>query len=699
MMLKQSKSLYNILYKKNNRENSRSDLILIISKLIATIIFSFYQDAQYDWFLIVVIILLSSMQFFKHFLDKPNYNKSLQLYLSVLNGIYFWTCFVILIAYVFADYKFKGTVFLWIFGLPIIVVLLVLLSDDSSYVLSCNINQFQKGEDVQKYIRYFLKSVDNKNKDRNSDMLLKGYIYNHEETCDITDCPLSDYINIQRNRNDLSIDNYNNLKKRHSLDDLLYLYAQRLFQLGLSKFPNCTGLRIKHALFQWERFSNKNLALQSLSIAEKYNPPMDQKFIIYRYRKIISEEEESKTYTGEALDLVSGIAYESHYKQCFLNIEKTTQLYLDFWEVLLNTNTTPDINKLNEIGLKINNTYNSIEVHWKSMQSLKPNDPKTLKLYSGYLLNVLNEKAKGNELAQLWKESVDKKQSNTNFLNINLDESTINAVKEGSGIIICHDYKDNEDKKEGLIYKVSSSCCKIFGYLESEMVGKSIDFLFLDIYKDHINSYIQSILNKKERSTNSKKDNNNKPNEYYSKDDPMDKFTPYNINNKSSKKLNKFTNERDLIDDNNDVSSPQVKKNKITYNNYESKFIGDFFFGKTKYQKSIPIQFKLIDIKSLSRDKKIFVCLITVDNSLSYIKYFVKNCYFIINSNLKIVSNIFTSNTYDVLSILNRKITDKLDSIDLLFPEIHVNNQPDNEEFNNDSYDFNNYNGNRGYVK
>jgi hypothetical protein len=196
-------------------------------------------------------------------------------------------------------------------------------------------------------------------------------------------------------------------------------------------------LRIAYALFLWDRFKQKNQSRQEFSIAEKYNPPFDEQFIIFRYRKIITEEEESKHHNEEeALDVVSGIAYESHYKQCYNNIVKAAALYMDFWDQLISTNT-PDLLKLNDLGKKINTTNTSIEIHWKSMQAIKPNDPKAVKLYAGYIMDILNNREKGLEMMALWKETADKKHSNTGYLNVELDESLISAVKEGNGLILC----------------------------------------------------------------------------------------------------------------------------------------------------------------------------------------------------------------------------------------------------------------------
>ena len=76
-------------------------------------------------------------------------------------------------------------------------------------------------------------------------------------------------------------------------------------------------MRISHGIFLWERLRNKNLDLHEFNSTELYTPAFDQEFILFRSRKIILEEEEMDT-SGEALDVVAEIAFESHYRQCII---------------------------------------------------------------------------------------------------------------------------------------------------------------------------------------------------------------------------------------------------------------------------------------------------------------------------------------------------------------------------------------------
>jgi len=190
------------------------------------------------------------------------------------------------------------------------------LSRDIYKLVSKDINEFKSGEEIQRQIISFLILIDERNADREVEIFLKGYVYNHEELCLIEDCPLKAYKHIL-DKNYRKDNFHSKFNKKNNPNIYLFKYVNYLFNLGISKFPNCTALRISHGIFLWERLRNKNLALHEFNSTELYYPAFDQEFILFRYRKIILEEEEMNT-EGETLDLVEEIAFESHYRQCIL---------------------------------------------------------------------------------------------------------------------------------------------------------------------------------------------------------------------------------------------------------------------------------------------------------------------------------------------------------------------------------------------
>ncbi len=172
-------------------------------------------------------------------------------------------------------------------------------------LLFTSFNKFQKGEKIQKQIKYFLELVDKREFDRDCKILLKGYISIYEESCNIPECALKKYL--------YNLDNNN-------MDTTAFLlqHAEALYQNEISKFPNCTSLRISYAFFLLERLNKKQQANIELINAEKYLPKFEEQFIIYRYKKILEEQSSEVGDSEENLDVVSSIAYKNHFLQCML---------------------------------------------------------------------------------------------------------------------------------------------------------------------------------------------------------------------------------------------------------------------------------------------------------------------------------------------------------------------------------------------
>lgn len=198
---------------------------------------------------------------------------------------------------------------MFVLGIPILIIIVITLPDNQVFLLFTSLNKFQKGEKVHKQIKYFLEIVDKKDFDRDSCILLKGYILIYEETCNIPDCALKKYL-------------YNLEVNGIESSTFLLQHAEILYQNGISKFPNCTSLRISYAFFLLERLNKKQQANIELINAEKYAPKFEEQFIIYRYKKILEEQTTEVGDSDENLDIVSNIAYKNHLMQCKLNYFK-----------------------------------------------------------------------------------------------------------------------------------------------------------------------------------------------------------------------------------------------------------------------------------------------------------------------------------------------------------------------------------------
>lgn len=66
-------------------------------------------------------------------------------------------------------------------------------------------------------------------------------------------------------------------------------HAKNMYRIGISKFPTNSYLRITYAFFLIEKMNKKQEAIAELNAASMLNPPLDEQFIIYRYKRLSEE--------------------------------------------------------------------------------------------------------------------------------------------------------------------------------------------------------------------------------------------------------------------------------------------------------------------------------------------------------------------------------------------------------------------------
>jgi hypothetical protein len=59
-----------------------------------------------------------------------------------------------------------------------------------------------------------------------------------------------------------------------------------------------------------------------------------------------------------------------------------------------------DLTKLHELGMKITSIDNSLEEHWNKMQKISSNVPKALRTYGKFLIEIMNDKERGEDMLE-----------------------------------------------------------------------------------------------------------------------------------------------------------------------------------------------------------------------------------------------------------------------------------------------------------
>ena len=173
----------------------------------------------------------------------PRYNENILNYIHKFCSLtIFWSSFVLLIGKIFISSSFNGCLGLFFITEPILFLLIFYEKKNYENILTKIKDQHNLYELLEQ-IKTFIKIIENKDLNRNYQVILKGYIVLYEEHCFISDCPLKKYL--------ISLQNGNDIK------GFLYLHAENLFQNCLKKFPTSTEVRFTYALFLLKKMNKK----------------------------------------------------------------------------------------------------------------------------------------------------------------------------------------------------------------------------------------------------------------------------------------------------------------------------------------------------------------------------------------------------------------------------------------------------------
>ena len=299
--------------------HNRGEVFNNTTKIVGVIVTTFFILEQYQWMVTIVLSIMAVIVFIKLYKERAYYNETMNRVADVINGLYLWSCVLLILCMLMVDTEFTGTVPLFFLGSPIIGLMLFTMDFHTDKMLIKPLELFENGDEWFQKIKYYISLIHHKDTDREAAIELKGFIYDHEETCTKKDCPLKLYKN---NIESVIKDRKKKIGKNLGVENtnLLWSYANKLFQQGLAKYPSATMMRVAYALFLNDRMGSKTLAISELVRAEKYNPTFDEQFLIKRYRKLREEENGDVEGTDEGQankrDVVLVIAQENKIRQC-----------------------------------------------------------------------------------------------------------------------------------------------------------------------------------------------------------------------------------------------------------------------------------------------------------------------------------------------------------------------------------------------
>jgi len=483
----------------SSRIHARNNFYQNCFKLACIILTIFFTDDSYRWTIIIFMLTFSMIIYTKIRRERPYHRDRFNKIAEVIYCIFIWACCCLVIVMASEDSDFNGGMQVFIIVIPLIGIIVVTRESRRHTLLLKTIDEFDSPEIWHLKIRYYLEIVHQKEVNREAAVQLNGFMFHHEEACTNRNCSLKAYMD------NLIITLKDKKKKQQRANTESYLllmnYAKYLFSEGVKRFPNSSSLHIAYAIFLNDRINDKNMAINELNAAEKSYPQFDEQFLIYRYRKILEDETADMEETsGSGLDVVSMLAYENYLRQFKEAIEKSAYLHMEFWLEL--SEPEPDLGKLDSTGVKINATILLVQERWKKVQKVNPNVPKALKIYSDYLIEILNDNEEGSELLSRIKDN--KFMRGGYAMNILADASALGMGEicatmgggDGTPCIVA----SGDPSKLGKITECNMSTCNLFGYTRMQLIGEKVNVLMPKPYAEYHDNILQSNIDKTENN-------------------------------------------------------------------------------------------------------------------------------------------------------------------------------------------------------
>ena len=461
--------------KKNSvliKRNSLPDISFLLCKII--IILTFILDKQVEsehWGIIIFLSLITGFNAYCNIFIQNYLNMTIKKLNNTLSLTLFWSFSTLLIQKIFQNFNFNGGLYLFFLGFILIILFCFYYNRNYADFLSINFNNINSSINCLNYIKYYLNIIESKDISRDSLLIFNSFIEKIEEKCTNKKCVLRKYLESS--------------SKGINSKFLLLQYAEKLFKIAISKFPQDIYLKINYVIFLYTKINKKKEAKSELylikpkffSFNDNFNLYICEKYI-EEYFSLINEKNKEKI---ETFNMIQALEYRNYFNEFKILLTKSSSLYYDFWSSLYSSHIqgTEDLGKLNDIGNQLNKLIEKIEKLYLKLNEIKKNDYEIIKLYESFIKNILNNKEKYKKYHKI---SVDL--TNYNKIKIkevdytNFDLSILKESDEINYLIISTD-----EENKGVIINMSLGACSIFGYHKNELIGKNMNILIPELFK------------------------------------------------------------------------------------------------------------------------------------------------------------------------------------------------------------------------
>jgi hypothetical protein len=458
-------------YSALKKRNSISDNVFLLTKIVMYVLFIFDKQIEKEhWGIIISITILTGINAYCNLFLQDFSCVLMQRFNIFLSLTLFWSFLILLIQKVLLSFQFDGGIYFYFMGIILILLYCLYYTGNCTINLMINFNNLNSGLNCLNYIKEYLRIIDEKEISRDSLIIFNSFIEKKEEKCTNNRCPLKKYLE--------------SMSKGIYSKYLLLQYAEKLFKVAITKFPQDFHLRINYVIFLYTTISKKKEAkIELLSIKPKFFS-FNENFNLFLCKKYLEEYfqliNQKNKENIETFNMIQALEFKKYLNEFKNLIIKSSNLYYDFWSSLYTSHIqgTEDFKKLNDIGNQLNNLSENIDETFLKLNKIKSNDYEIIKLYESFIRNILGNKEKSKKYHNIsinLANSTKIKNKEIDYANFDLE--ILNKNDENNYLIVSTD----EDNKQ-IISNISLNACIILGYHKDKIVGKNINILIPELF-------------------------------------------------------------------------------------------------------------------------------------------------------------------------------------------------------------------------
>ena len=536
--------------------NSSNDIFLLLIKFVFILRLIFIKN---EYISILILLLLFLFLELKEIKD-PVYNiNKLEILLNIRNSVIIWTYLMLLVAKLCKETEINGLIYLLVIGYPIVIFCSIIIFKEYETEFNYHNSSFNNITSCINKTRFLINLtnsfIDDSNRhnlkfneyiNKKNDILLKGLINLHVQTCIRDDCPLTKFINNEGNYN---------VQKQCLLN-----YMSIFFNNAMKKFPYNKLLKLYYIQFNFYKKYNLNSVRMNLEDIKKMRSNIQEEFIVYCLENEISKIKIKDVKEGNEKEQET-LIIEQNYKKLKNLISNCTKLYVEFWGIFA-TNITNNLNttKLYKLGEKLNIYLKEINNLWEKKLKYKKIDPENeniAQLYSRFLREILWAKNQSEEIQKKINEE-HQVQGFKKLYEENIHIENYESILENQDYII---FVNSNDRGKCTISQYSNSLIYFIGYQKQEIINKSLEILMPSIFIDGHSKKVEEFIKTMHYQKNIDKDSfrgGEKKRTFILIKNKMGYLTPFNV---------KFT-----IYDDNDFSNSFLIKAKLELNDIKSMY-------------------------------------------------------------------------------------------------------------------------------